>query len=271
MNKNVFSQLAAEINCMERTINYQKEVIASMLKPPVCPCCKVPADGRIYGIPDLPKMKLDDCSWAEIDMYGKSGMADKVFALGDTKAVQLKDGTTIHVRIIGFNHDGDKYSNILPISFETVETLNGDYVMNDEWTNKGGWQNSKLRKVLNSDIYNLLPDDLKAVIKPCLKETCLGGGSQKIGMTSDPLFILSEQEIFGRKIYSIGGEGKWYDWYRQENTEYRKCKQNGERDWRWERSPYSGGATHFCYVNGSGGADSNAASNSNGVPFGFCV
>lgn len=99
MNKNVFSQLAAEFDRMERTINYQKEVIASMQKPPVCPCCKVPTDGRIYGIPDLPKMKLDDCSWAEIDMYGKSGMADKVFSLGDTKTVRLKDGTTIHVRI----------------------------------------------------------------------------------------------------------------------------------------------------------------------------
>ena len=68
MNKNVFSQLAAEFDRMERTINYQKEVIASMQKPPVCPCCKVLADGRIYGIPNLPKMKLDDCSWAEIDI-----------------------------------------------------------------------------------------------------------------------------------------------------------------------------------------------------------
>ena len=171
MNRNVFSQLAAEFDRMERTINYQKEVIASMQKPPVCPCCKVPADGRIYGIPDLPKMKLDDCSWAEIDMYGKSGMADKVFSLGDTKTVQLKDGTTIHVRIIGFNHDRDKHSNILPISFETVETLNDDFQMNPEYTNKGGWQNSQLRKMLNNSIIELLPDDLLSVIKPCLKET----------------------------------------------------------------------------------------------------
>ena len=99
--------------------------------------------------------------------------------------------------------------------------------------------------MLNNSIIELLPDDLLSVIKPCLKETCLGGGSQKIGMTSDPLFILSEQEIFGRKIYSIGGEGKWYDWYRQENTEYGKCKQNGERDWRWERSPSSDNTTVF--------------------------
>lgn len=271
MNKNLFLQLAAEFDRMERTINYQKEVIASMQKPPVCPCCKVPADDRIYGIPDLPKMKLDDCSWAEIDMYGKSGMADKVFALGDTKTVQLKDGTTIHVRIIGFNHDKNKNNIVLPISFETVETLNDDFQMNPEYTNKGGWQNSQLRKMLNNSIIELLPDDLLSVIKPCLKETCLGGGSQKIGMTSDPLFILSEQEIFGRKIYSIGGEGKWYDWYRQENTEYGKCKQNGERDWRWERSPDSDNATGFCLVDSSGNAGNGSASISRGVSFGFCV
>lgn len=271
MDKNVFYQLATEFDRMKRTINYQKEVISAMQNTPVYHCCKVPADGRIYGIPDLPKLKLDDCSWAEIDLYGKQGMADKVFALGDTKAVQMKDGTTIHVRIIGFNHDKNKNNIVLPISFETVETLNADYVMNDEWTNKGGWQNSKLRKVLNSDIFNLLPNEVIAFIKPCLKETCLGGGSQKIGMTSDPLFILSEQEIFGRKIYSIGGEGKWYDWYRQENTEYGKCKQNGERDWRWERSPLSGDTFDFCSVNSTGIAADNGASYSRGVSFGFCV
>lgn len=266
MNKNVFSQLAAEFEKMETTIAFQSKIIkAATAQKTCCPC------GIEQSAFNLPKLKLDDCSWAEIDMYGKSGMADKVFALGDTKAVQLKDGTTIHVRIIGFNHDKNKNNIVLPISFETVETLNADYVMNDEWTNKGGWQNSQLRKMLNNSIIEMLPDDLLSVIKPCLKETCLGGGSQKIGMTSDPLFILSEQEIFGRKIYSIGGEGKWYDWYRQENTEYGKCKQNGERDWRWERSPYSGNTANFCFVNSSGIADYYTASYSCGVSFGFCV
>ena len=266
MNKNVFSQLAAEFEKMETTIAFQSKIIkAATAQKTCCPC------GIEQSAFNLPKLKLDDCSWAEIDMYGKSGMADKVFALGDTKAVQLKDGTTIHVRIIGFNHDKNKNNIVLPISFETVETLNADYVMNDEWTNKGGWQNSQLRKMLNNSIIEMLPDDLLSVIKPCLKETCLGGGSQKIGMTSDPLFILSEQEIFGRKIYSIGGEGKWYDWYRQENTEYGKCKQNGERDWRWERSPRSGDAGIFCLVYTSGYANSDSASDSYGVSFGFCV
>ena len=271
MNKNVFSQLAAEFEKMEQTINYQRKVIATMQKPPVCPCYKVPADGRICVVPDLPKMKLEDCSWKEIAMYAESGMADKVFALGDTKKVPLTNGTTITVRIIGFYHDVDSDGNTLPITFETVETLNDDYVMNDEWTNKGGWEASKLRRVLNEEISTLLPYTLKAVIRSCTKQTGLGGNSKKIGLTSDPLFILSEQEIFGRKIYSIGGEGKWYDWYRQENTEYGKCKQNGERDWRWERSPYSDNAGYFCSVYDSGDADYDYASGSGGVSFGFCV
>ncbi|MFQ9915831.1 MAG: hypothetical protein ACLRWQ_05010 [Flavonifractor plautii] len=72
-------------------------------------------------------------------------------------------------------------------------------------------------------------------------------------------------------MYSGGHEGFWYEWYRQEDTEYGKCKQNGERNWRWERSPYSGNASHFCSVNSSGDANGNSADNSGGVSFGFCV
>lgn len=276
MNKNVFSQLAAEFDRMERTIAYQKEVISAMQKTPVCPCCKVAADGRIYAIPDLPKMKLDDCSWAEIAMYAQSGMADKVFLLGDTKKITLADGSEIHVRIIDFNHDEDDTGSLIPISFESVETLNEDHVMNDSYTNKGGWEKSKLRSVLNGNFFNtMLPDDLKAVIKPCEKLTRTSGADNApLGKTIDHIFVLSEQEIYGRKIYSGGHEGFWYEWYRQEDTEYGKCKQNGERDWRWERSPCSGDANFFCRVYSSGNADNSYASNSFnsfGVSFGFCV
>ena len=89
--------------------------------------------------------------------------------------------------------------------------------------------------------------------------------------TTDKLFILSEQEIFGRKIYSIGGEGQWYDWYRRENTPYGKKKQSGEGDWRWERSPAGSGTTYFCRVGSTGGANYYYAYYTYGVAFGFCV
>lgn len=264
----IISRLNDEFEKMEKTINYQKKIIeAATVQKPACPCDFVPP----VTVPDMPKLKLDDCSWDEIAMYAQSGMADKVFALGDTKKITLKDGSSLHVRIIDFKHDTDKDNNILPITFETVETLNEDIEMNTEPTNKFGWQNSHLRKVLNTSVFGNLPDDLRSVIKPCLKKTSLGGNSEKYGLTSDNLFVLSEQEIFGRKIYSHGGEGFWYEWYRQENTEYGKCKQNGERDWRWERSPRSGNATGFCSVGSSGTANNAGASTSRGVSFGFCV
>ena len=205
-------------------------------------------------------------------MYTQSGMVDKIFEVGDAKTVQLKDGTSIDVRIIGFYHDKDADGRVLPISFETVQTLNDDEVMNEKYTNEGGWEKSFLRARLNGSFFDeMLPDDLKAAIKPCVKLTGTGGKNPVMGQTVDKLFVLSEQEIFGRKVFSMGGEGHWYDWYRQEDNPYGKVKQNGEADWRWERSPNGSNTSHFCCVSSDGVANYGSASSSYGVAFGFCV
>lgn len=134
------------------------------------------------------------------------------------------------------------------------------------------WDASYLRAKLNGNFFEKqLPADLKAVIKPVVKITAKSGKNEMLVPSVDKLFVLSEQEVFGRKIYSCGGEGKWYEWYKRENTPYGKCKQNGERDWRWERSPYSGTTTDFCCVNDNGSASYGTASYSLGVSFGFCI
>jgi len=104
-----------------------------------------------------------------------------------------------------------------------------------------------------------------------VKITAKSGKNEMLVPSVDKLFVLSEQEVFGRKIYSCGGEGKWYEWYKRENTPYGKCKQNGERDWRWERSPSSGDTFDFCFVYNDGDATYSSASNSFGVSFGFCI
>ena len=273
--KEILTQLNAEFERMEKVIAYQQEVISAI--PPLTPACGKVMSSCLYGImrndlPRYPKLKLNDCTWAEIAMYAQSGMADKIFEVGDAKTVQLKDGTSIDVRIIGFYHDKDADGRLLPISFETVQTMNDDEVMNEKYTNEGGWEKSFLRARLNGSFFDeMLPDDLKAVIKPCVKLTGTGGKNPVMGQTVDKLFVLSEQEIFGRKVFSMGGEGHWYDWYRQEDNPYGKVKQNGEADWRWERSPYGSGTTAFCGVTSNGDADYNSAADSYGVAFGFCV
>lgn len=215
---------------------------------------------------------LNDTSWQEISRIAAMGLAPFLFNVGDAKTVQLKDGTSIDVRIIGFYHDKDADGRLLPISFETVQTMNDDEVMNEKYTNEGGWEKSFLRARLNGSFFDeMLPDDLKAVIKPCVKFTGTGGKNPVMGQTIDKLFVLSEQEIFGRKVFSMGGEGHWYEWYRQEDNPYGKVKQNGKADWRWERSPYGSNATIFCLVNSNGTANYYGAGSSFGVAFGFCV
>ena len=273
--KEILTQLNAEFERMEKVIAYQQEVISAI--PPLTPACGKVMSSCLYGImrndlPRYPKLKLNDCTWAEIAMYAQSGMADKIFEVGDAKTVQLKDGTSIDVRIIGFYHDKDADGRLLLISFETVQTMNDDEVMNEKYTNEGGWEKSFLRARLNGSFFDeMLPDDLKAVIKPCVKLTGTGGKNPVMGQTVDKLFVLSEQEIFGRKVFSMGGEGHWYDWYRQEDNPYGKVKQNGEADWRWERSPRGSNTTDFCRVASGGNANFNGARNSCGVAFGFCV
>ena len=264
----IISQLNAEFENMEMTINFQKKIIAAATaQKPVCPC------GFTTEVQsDIPKLALADCSWAEIALYAQSGMADKVFALGDMKPVTLTDSTVINVRIIGFNHDYNDIGQLNPITFETVVTLNEDNPMNRECTNEGGWGESGMRSALNGHFFTtMLPEDLASVIKPTAKMTSTGGKNPKMGKTINKLFLLSEQEVFGRRIYSYGQEGHWYEWYKQENTPYGKFKQNGERDWRWLRSPHSGGTSYFCDVSSSGNASIRYASSSYGVSFGFCV
>lgn len=265
MDKNkTFAQIEQEYDQMAQTI---KDMQRTAVRPVMTGCVRrfsVPCG--VFGTPIV--KHLNDWSWQDISEIAASGLAPAFFQVGDIKTVTLKDGSTIELRIIGFNHDQDPDGRILPISFETVQTLNKDFSMNEDRTNVGGWAESKLRRVLNSEVLNLLPDDLLAVIKPCVKVTSKGG---TMTQTTDKLFILSEQEIFGRKIYSIGGEGQWYDWYRRENTPYGKKKQSGERDWRWERSPFGNNPTYFCYVSSTGTAILNGAINTRGVAFGFCV
>ena len=272
----ILTQLNAEFERMEKVIAYQQEVISTI--PSLTPACGKVMPSCLYGImrndlPCYPKLKLNGYTWDEIAMYAQSGMADKIFEVGDTKTIQLRDGTSIDVHIIGFYHDKTADGRLLPISFETVQTLNDDEVMNEKYTNEGGWEKSFLRARLNGSFFDeMLPDDLKAVIKPCVKFTGTGGKKYPVvGQTIDKLFVLSEQEIFGRKLFSMGGEGHWYEWYRQEDNPYGKVKQNGEAAWWWERSPNDSAATYFCNVNSGGNATFNSASSSFGVAFGFCV
>ena len=114
-------------------------------------------------------------------------------------------------------------------------------------------------------IYELMPDELIEVVTPVIKLTAnTFDGSNDIIETEDKFWIKSEKETFGRCIYSAPGEGKWYEYYRQEDVPWGK-KRNGEEEWTALRSPYYYNSNYFCSVSTNGAANRSIARNSYGL------
>ena len=229
---------------------------------------KLEVIGIVYVYPFTIGDNLNDTDWADIDICGRLGMAQQFFKVGDSKTVNI-GGTNYEVQIIDFNHDDKVSGGKAAYSFQLVDCLNQTQQMNTSNTNTGGWNGSAMRGRM-STYKSQLPAALRNVIKTVKKKSGTGGGSSSgTQQTNDDLFLLSEIEIFGTTTYSVAGEGTQYEWYKAGNSRIKKV--NGSANYWWERSPYSGNTSYFCYVSGSGSATNNNAYYSYGVSFGFCV
>lgn len=229
---------------------------------------KLEVIGIVYVYPFTIGDNLNDTDWADIDICGRLGMAQQFFKVGDSKTVNI-GGTNYEVQIIGFNHDDNVSGGKAAYSFQLVDCLNQTQQMNTSNTNTGGWNGSAMRGRM-STYKSQLPATLRNVIKTVKKKSGTGGGSSSgTQQTNDDLFLLSEIEIFGTTTYSVAGEGTQYEWYKAGNSRIKKI--NGSASSWWERSPYSGDTSFFCFVYSSGNANFNYAYGSYGVSFGFCV
>lgn len=229
--------------------------------------------GIVYIYPFVVGDTLNDTTWDNIAIVSKLGKAQDYWKVGDTKTVAV-NGVNYQFQIIGFDHDtlttADGSRTKAGITFQLVDCLNTTYSMNGSNTNSGGWNGSTMRTSTMTTLLNQLPAALKNVLKSVNKLSGTGGGSTSGTQTThDKLFLLSEVEIFGTTTYSVPGEGTQYAYYKAGNSKVKKV--NGSAYYWWERSPASGHTNYFCYVNASGNATIDSASNSRGVSFGFCV
>lgn len=225
--------------------------------------------GIVYCYPFTVGQNLESTSWADISSISELGLAQKYFAVGDTKSIKV-NGVSYQVRIIGFNHDNLTSGGKAGITFQMVDCLNTTYQMESSNINTNGWINCAMRKThLRSTIWGQLESSLKSVIKTVNKLASAGNQSATIQTAQDTLFLLSEVEIFGKVTYSKAGEGSQYAYYAAGNSTIKKV--NGSANTWWERSPYGSSTTYFCFVNYNGNAGNVTASYSIGVAFGFCV
>ena len=162
-----------------------------------------------YSWPELKAISLDIAN-AKSDEEGLAiardyHLVDENGKLqGDTKSVQLSDGTMANVRILGFRHDELADGGMAGISFEFAD-VPVTHRMNAEDTNEGGWEASEMRAWLNSDFFGKLPEELQSCISVASKKTNNVGGSinddpSVVSTTDDKLWLLAVRELYAGEM-----------------------------------------------------------------------
>ena len=209
-------------------------------------------------------INLNDLTFDSIIRRVQDG--DPEIQIGLVKDITLKNGTSAQIQIAAKHHYQTADKKSATVAFHFITAPIDDRAINNEWTNKGGWEVCDMREYLNGEFLSLLPDDLLNVIVPVEIQTAGGGSSSaKIKTTVDKVFLNSEIEVFGKTIYSKGGEGSQLEIFKNWRNRIKSYYGEEWGIWYWLRSPYSGTSAYFCGVIYGGSAYTNYANYSSGV------
>lgn len=254
---------------------------------------------ELAAIADLIEAAPDDdagraiaARWGLIDGEGR--------LTAQTHALELENGLTVDVRLIGILHDtvsdgGKKAGLTFMTSPIEVRGVNGSA------SSQGGWEGSELRAWLASEGLARFPDGLAGRIVPVAKLTNNTGKSDAVASvteTSDTLWLLSCREVCGQISWLedefgylsdgaddlLNAEGTQYEAFVQagvdqgsDDASYLIMFYRGAPVAWWYRTPYAFEylATTddtFYQVSSSGYASTaNLADAQAGVVVGFCL
>lgn len=166
------------------------------------------------------------------------------FAIGDVISFKLKTREKVEAIAVDIQNDGTVFC--------FIDCLHQESPMNQTDTTEGGYDKSLLRRVLNREILDLFPDEIRRKMKPVYR--------------NDLLKIPSEMEIFGKNEYAREGEEGVKQWEpmkdRRNRIAWQGCK-TGVYEWYWLRDVVS--STGFADVSGSGYCAADGASYSRGI------
>ncbi len=184
----------------------------------------VTTDLICYGIWEE-SYSFADASWEYIAQMSESGRAAEVFAVGDTKTIQItaKDGSEIEsdVQIVGFNHDDlADGTGKAGISIVFVNALHYNIFADDAYStmfhsggsyiNEGG-----VREFLHNTVYQSFPEDLRNHIKVVTKTTSTSySNGYQYTTTNDKIWYPSAAEITTNTYRAIlTADGVLYEYF----------------------------------------------------------
>ena len=133
--------------------------------------------------------------------------------------------------------------------------------------NTGGFFRSSLCRYLNTTVWDILPEELKAVIseRECLQ---IVEGKEECFMLK--LWLPSEFEVFADSWASEVEEGQQFEIFKDPRNRV-KFDQDGERASWWLLSVCAGDSTYACYVYNGGFAYDSGCATALRVPVCFSI
>lgn len=180
---------------------------------------------------------------------------------GSELHIETTDGKRLTAVLIGKSHynTGD-----LVFRFSYI----GKYKMNKENTNAGGWAASDLRKYLNVDFFQTLPEWLKTLIIPHkVTQKVKKGKDFETVETFDRIFLPSEYELQGaNEEAEYNGIDKQFPYFEiRKNRLVFEEDDGGYSTWFWTADPSAADTTDFCGFGTDGGSHLTGAANDGAV------
>lgn len=173
-------------------------------------------------------------------------VADNGYMVGDVIAFTLTDGEEVEALAVKQEQDG--------MIFCLVDCLNQEYSMNEENSNRGGYEATDLRVKLNGEILDRFPADIRE------KLVAFANG--------DYLRLPTEKEIFGCNEYGKAEPDDVQQWEPMKQRKNRIAFQGKGTDrweWYWLQNAHKRYAAYFAFVYSGGYASYGSASYALGV------
>lgn len=172
-------------------------------------------------------------------------VADSNYTVGDIISFSLTDGEEVEALAVKQEQDG--------MIFCLVDCLADEMPMNQEDSNRGGYDASDLREQLRGKILDRFPAEIRE------KMVAFSNG--------DLLRLPTEKEIFGCNEYGQTEPDSVTQWEPMKKRRNRIAFQgkNGGWEWYWLMNKVEGSAAYFAGVRNDGFASCTGASDARGV------
>lgn len=234
---------------------------------------------RIYEPYDGGDKPFSEMSWDEIIGAVKSGKYQS-FTVGESKTFVLND-EEIYMQIAGIDTDNKTGGGKASLSFIAKYICTLDTRINPSRTpdsppynegtgSIGGWKDSEIREYLNTTLYAMIPDVIRAHIVPVNKVTDTfntSGELVKNDITSDKIWLVSAGEL---NITGHETDGVVYsDLFSNANSRKKTAYNDSTKNWWWCRTPYS--QTTWSYIKNDGDLWHYGVQHDGPIVFGFCL